>query len=133
MDEVKDSEALQKWQQAPKSGLWARTGDPVTDTLLAASEGNKDVEMIYHGGSQPGLKLKIRPRFLFNVQGYEHGYVEAYSHKHLEVRRFRLDKIELAKTRDAAEEPKLPWKSAKAGLIAAIILLIILYVYFVIL
>jgi len=92
---ISNDEWLQRWQDAGQVTV-VTSRDPVAKLLLEACRTGDGVDIIYFGGSTPGLSRVICPRRLFKVKGYDSIYVEAYCRARGADRVFRLDKIKLS-------------------------------------
>lgn len=89
-----DDEWLQRWQDAGQVTVLT-SRDPLARLLLEACRTGDGVDIIYFGGSTPGVSRVICPHRLFKVKGYDSIYVEAYCNTRGADRTFRLDKIKL--------------------------------------
>ncbi len=91
--EADDSEqALQEWLAEPR--LRVTTAEtPVEQHLLLAIQEGREVEIIYSGGSQPGLRRRVRPLGLFRLAQCGCTYLTAFCTVRQAERTFRVGAI----------------------------------------
>lgn len=89
-----DDGHLTEWEQASRSRL-SKSSDPKVRQLIDAARTKSSVDVIYHGGTTPGVSRRIWPGEVFRVDGYDSMYVEAYCEKREEMRTFRMDQISI--------------------------------------
>lgn len=85
---------LAEWQAASRMPI-CDSQDPKERRLLRAMRLQEPVQFIYHGGTAPGEKRRVRPALLFRVEGYTAAYLTGYCEIREENRTFRLDRVQL--------------------------------------
>jgi len=120
-----DNEELAKWRSLQRV-LITESSDPLIKGLLKAARDRKVIEIIYYGGSCPGARRKILPRYLFQLPGNPHIYLKAFCYKRGEERTFRADKIALAEI----TEPQEISLNRKLGCFTGILVLIFLFILY---
>jgi len=89
-----DDDRLTDWDLADRSTV-SQSSDAMVRRLLEAVANGECLSVIYHGGSTPGGRRKIRPQGVFQVSGYGGTSLKAYCEKRGEVRTFRADRLEI--------------------------------------
>jgi predicted DNA-binding transcriptional regulator YafY len=123
---------LNKWRKSPRFSVTGN-GNPLISKLLGAIESREVIEIVYYGGSTPGMRRRILPRHIFRVGLFRTCYVNAYCYTRGEDRTFRVDRMritaptmELSGTASRTQATKDERARQQAGCLASITFVLIL-------
>jgi hypothetical protein len=97
-----------EWREEPHFPIIA-SKSPVEHYLLQAISEGRAIDIIYHGGSVPGGRRRVRPVELFRLTDSGSAYLTAFCESREAKRTFRVDKIwieDVSPARAAAAGPK---------------------------
>jgi len=70
--------------------------EPLISTLISATENNRTLDLIYHGGSTHDLPRQVTPRLIFQAEDFPGTYLSGYCHTRHAERVFRVELIKLS-------------------------------------